>query len=184
VKIGQVAVALVEVEAVADEELVRHREADVANRQVVDEASVRPVEERDRGERGRLAERKRAADVVQRQPGVDDILDEQDVAAGDREVEILDQSYARLGAPASVARERDEVDRMRDGNRAREVCQEEDARLQRGDEDRLAPLVVAGDLGAELRDARLDLAGREVDLTERLLGLYEARSSLYRSARR
>jgi hypothetical protein len=73
---------------------------------------------------------------------------------------------------------------MRDGNRAREVGEEEDARLQRGDEDRLAPLVVAGDLGAELRDARLNFAGREVDLTERLLGLYEARSSLYRSARR
>jgi hypothetical protein len=73
---------------------------------------------------------------------------------------------------------------MRDGNRAGEVCQEEDACLKRGDEDRLAALIVAGDLDAELRDACLDLAGREVDLTERLLGLYEARSSLYRSARR
>lgn len=73
---------------------------------------------------------------------------------------------------------------MRDGNRAREVGQEEDAGLQRRNEDRLAALVVAGDLGAELRDACLDLAGREVDLTERLWSFYEARSSLYRSARR
>jgi hypothetical protein len=39
---------------------------------------------------------------------------------------------------------------MRDLERPREVGQEEDARLQRGDEDRLAALVVAGDLGAEL----------------------------------
>ena len=48
---GQVAPAAVEVEAVADEELVRHREADVADRQVVDEAPVRAVEERHRRER-------------------------------------------------------------------------------------------------------------------------------------
>ena len=44
VQVGQVAVALVEVEAVADEELVGDGEADVADRQVVDEAAVRAVE--------------------------------------------------------------------------------------------------------------------------------------------
>src|SRR4051794_22661933 len=67
-QIGQVPVALVEVEAVADEELVRNREADVLHRQVVDQAPVGPVEERDRVERGRLAEAERLADVVERQP--------------------------------------------------------------------------------------------------------------------
>ena len=72
---------------------------------------------------------------------------------------------------------------MRDRNRAREVGEEEDARLQRGDEDGLAPRVVAGDLRAELGDARLDLLRREIDLTERV-DFYDARSSLYRSARR
>jgi hypothetical protein len=71
-----------------------------------------------------------------------------------------------------------------DGKRAREVGQEEDARLQRGDEDRLAILVVTRDLGAELADTCLDLTGGEVDLTERVWSFYEARSSLYRSARR
>jgi len=62
---------------------------------------------------------------------------------------------------------------VRDRKRAREVGEEEDARLQRGDENRLAALVVAGDLDAELRDACLDLTGREVDLTERLWSFYE-----------
>ncbi len=46
-QVGQVAVALVELEAVADEELVRDREADVADGQVVDQPAVGPVEQRD-----------------------------------------------------------------------------------------------------------------------------------------
>jgi hypothetical protein len=45
VEIRQIPVPLVEVEAVADEELVGNGEADVANRQVVDQAAVGPVEE-------------------------------------------------------------------------------------------------------------------------------------------
>jgi hypothetical protein len=73
---------------------------------------------------------------------------------------------------------------MGNRNRPREVGEEEDARLQRGHEHRLATLVVACDLRAELGDPRLDLAGGEIDLTERLWSFYEARSSLYRSARR
>ena len=39
-----------QIEAVADEELVRNGEAHVADRDVLDEAPVGPVEERDRGE--------------------------------------------------------------------------------------------------------------------------------------
>ena len=57
VEVGQVPVPLVDVEAVADEELVGDGEADVADRQVVDEAAVGAVEERDRRERARSAER-------------------------------------------------------------------------------------------------------------------------------
>ena len=58
-QVGQVAEALVEVEAVADEELVGDREADVADRQVVDEPPVGPVEQRRRRQRRGLAERER-----------------------------------------------------------------------------------------------------------------------------
>ena len=46
VQVGQVSVPLVEVEAVADEELVGGREADVAHRQVVHDAAVGAVEQR------------------------------------------------------------------------------------------------------------------------------------------
>ncbi len=45
VQVGHVAEALAEVEAVPDEELVRHREADVAHGQVIHEPPVRTVEE-------------------------------------------------------------------------------------------------------------------------------------------
>jgi hypothetical protein len=53
-----------------------------------------------------------------------------------------------------------------DRQRAREVGDEDDRRLQRGDEDWLAALVVGGDLRAELGDPRLDLLLREVDLAD------------------
>jgi hypothetical protein len=45
VEIGEIAKLLVEVEAVADEELVGHCEAHVTHRQIVDESPVGPVEQ-------------------------------------------------------------------------------------------------------------------------------------------
>ena len=87
-------VALVEVEPVADEELVRHREADVTDREVVDESPVGAVEEGDGVQRRGRAQRQRLADVVERQTRVDDVLDEQDVAAFDRGVQVLEQPDA------------------------------------------------------------------------------------------
>ena len=57
VQVGERAPVLVETEPVAGEELVRDGEADVAERDVVDEPPVRPVEQRHRGEAGRLAQR-------------------------------------------------------------------------------------------------------------------------------
>ena len=44
-EVRQIPKLLVEVEAVADEELVGDREAHVADRQIVDEPSVGPVEQ-------------------------------------------------------------------------------------------------------------------------------------------
>jgi hypothetical protein len=52
----------------------------------------------------------------------------------------------------------------RDG--AREVGGEDEARLERGDENRLAVGVVPGDLRSELADARGDLGRGEVDLSD------------------
>jgi hypothetical protein len=61
--------------------------------------------------------------------------------------------------------------------RAREIGEEDDARLERGDEQRLAALVVGGDLASELGDARADLARGEVDVADARIGSYDARSS-------
>jgi hypothetical protein len=61
-----------------------------------------------------------------------------------------------------------------DRQRARQVGEEDEARLQRPDEQRLAPVEVARDLGAELLDARRDLARGEVDLAD--ARVYDARS--------
>ena len=132
VQIREVSVPLVEVEAVADEELVRNGEADVPDRQVLDEAPVGAVEERHRRERARSAELERPAEVVERQAGIDDVLDDQDVATLDGGVEVLQEPDRRAaaGLVGAVARELDEVDVVDDRERAAEVDEEDDARLQ------------------------------------------------------
>ena len=80
-EVGQRAPALLEPEAVAGEQLVRHREADVAEADVLDEAAVGAVEQRDGRDARRAALRERPRQERERQPRVDDVLDEDDVAA-------------------------------------------------------------------------------------------------------
>src|SRR5438105_7641362 len=131
VEIREVPMLLLEVEAVAGEELVRDDEADVANGQVVDEATVRTVEKCRGDERMRLAELERLAEKAQRQTGVDDVLDKDHVPALELRVEVLEQAdparpaELRIGAEAG---ELDEVDRVEDRNRPREVGEEDDRR--------------------------------------------------------
>ena len=97
-QVGQVPESLVQIEPVADEELVGHRETHVAHRKLVHEAAVRSVEERGDRQRGRVAEAQRPAEVVEREAGVDDVLDDQDVAAGDGRVEVLEQPDLGMAA--------------------------------------------------------------------------------------
>jgi hypothetical protein len=188
VQVRQVPVPLGQVEAVTDEELVRHREPDVPDRQVLDEAAVRAVEERDRGERAGRAELERPAEVVERQPGVDDVFDDQDVAPLDRDVEVLEELDRRAAARlvGAVAGQLDEVDVVDDRELPAEVDEEDDARLQRRDEEGFPAGVVLSDLGAELADPGRDLGGGEVDVADALVGGfiawidYEASFSPYR----
>ena len=157
-QVRQVAVLLLDVEAVADEELIRDREADVANREVLDEPAVRPVEQRRRRQRRGLPQRQRLAQVVEREAGVDHVLDDDDVPVGDLVVEVFEQPDAGVAAgvrAGGVARELDEVDPVRDLDGTREVGQEDEARLQRRDEERFEVLVVVRDLATELTDTRL-----------------------------
>jgi hypothetical protein len=75
-----------------------------------------------------------------------------------------------------VAGQLDEVERVRDRDRPREVGEEDEARLQRGDEQRLLAGVIARDLPGELRDACVKLLCGEVALADAGIEGYEARS--------
>ncbi len=101
---------------------------------------------------------------MHRQAGVDDGVDEEDVAALDLRVEVLQEADAVV--VLAVAGELDEVERVMDWDRARKVADERDARLQRADEQRLAPRVLPRDLGADLAHAGADLDGVEEHFTD------------------
>src|SRR5918994_6103190 len=58
-EIRKVAPAAFQIEAVADEELVRHGEADIPDGKILDQSPVRAVEEGHRRERARLPQRQR-----------------------------------------------------------------------------------------------------------------------------
>jgi hypothetical protein len=185
-EVGQAAVASVEVEAVADEVLVRDGEADVTERKVVDEPAIGAIQEGARCHLARPAELEGLHEIVERQPGVDDVLDDEDIAVRDREVEVFDQTDLRPSPEGPVvAGEDDEVERMGDGKGPREIGEEDERPFEDGDDDGIPARIVLGQLRAELDDASLDLVLREVDLSDpRVAGLYEARFSLYFWARR
>jgi hypothetical protein len=156
VQVGQIPEALVQVEAVADEELVGNGEADVAHREVLDQPPVGPVQERHGCERRGGAERERLAEVVERQACVDDVLHDDDVAAGDLAIQVLQQpdpGVAALVGAGGIARQLEEVEAVRDPERAREIGDEDEARLEWRDEQRLPAVVVPRELAAELADA-------------------------------
>jgi len=81
------------------------------------------------------------------------------------------------GVRAVVAGELDELDLVRDGDRAREVGEEDDACLEQRDEQQLALCVVVRDLCTELLDAGPKLLRREEDLSDAVVGDYDATSS-------
>jgi hypothetical protein len=79
------------------------------------------------------------------------------MAAGDLRVEILEQPDAGVAALVGarcVARELDEVETVVDRQCPGQVRDEDDARLERRDEQGLPPFVVTGDLAPELADTR------------------------------
>jgi hypothetical protein len=186
VDVPEPAEALADVEAVADVELVRNGEADVPDRQVVDEAAVGPVEERANGDVSRLSEEEGLHHVVEGQPGVDDVLHEHDVPVADREIEILEQPDARAAAEASVvACEDEKVQGVRDRQGAREVGSEDERALEDRYEQRLAALVDPGELRSQLGDAGRDLPLGEVDVAGAwAAGRYETGFRPYLCARR
>src|SRR5205807_269746 len=101
------------------------------------------------------------------QARIDDVLDQQDVAAGDLDIEILDQPHgAALGGGAAVAGDGHEVHGDRDRDRAAEVGDEVDGSLQHRDQQGKTAGVVPGDVPREPGDPGGDLLLREEDLLD------------------
>jgi hypothetical protein len=103
------------------------------------------------------------------------------VASADLGVEVLQQPDPR--AVLVVRRELEEVELVRDRQRAREIGEEDEARLQRRDEERRLAGVVEREVGTELPYACVELLASEVDIADAARRQL-ARSSLNRSARR
>ena len=79
------------------------------------------------------------------------------MAACDLRIQILEKADAGMAAlvgAGRVACELDEVEAVVDRESAGEVRDEDDACLERCDEQRLPAFVVAGDLAPELADTR------------------------------
>jgi hypothetical protein len=67
---------------------------------------------------------------------------------------------------AVVRRELDEIQVVQNRRRAREVRKEDEARLERRDEQRLEAVVVRRNLGSEFRDPASNLVPAEVYLAD------------------
>ena len=128
--------ALVEPQSVAGEELVRNREPDVPERDVVDESAIRSIEKRHRREVRRTPKAERLAEEMKSQARVDHVLDDEDMTIGERCVDVLQQAHTAV-LSARIRSQLDDVECVRDWQFSREICEKHDARFQRGDQDRV-----------------------------------------------
>jgi hypothetical protein len=93
------------------------------------------------------------------------------MAPVDAHAQVLEQPHLAPAAAVSlVARKRDEVEVVDDGQGPREIGDEDKRRLQRGDENRLEAFVVSDDLRPQLLDTGLNLLGGEIDLADPRIG--------------
>src|SRR6266550_4228681 len=108
--VGQIPVSLAEVQAVADHELVGNLEAGVTDVDV----DLAPLGLREQGadlERRGVARFEVAGQVREREARVDDVFDDQHIAAFDADVEVLEDPDDTGGVGGrAVARDRHEVD--------------------------------------------------------------------------
>src|SRR5438094_9960247 len=103
--------------------------------------------------------------------GVEDVLDDDDVAALDRLRRVLeDLPYAALRCLRSVRRLLEEVESERDLRRSHEIGEEGKRALEDADEDEVLALVIGRDAAPELRDHRGDLLGGEEDFAHVVAG--------------
>jgi hypothetical protein len=92
------------------------------------------------------------------------------MASVDAHAQVLEQpDLLPTAAVSVVAGQGDDVQIVDDRQRTGEVGDEDERGLQRGDEDGLEPVVVDGDLGAQLLDPAVDLLGGQVDVADPLV---------------
>ncbi len=158
--VGQVAVLPRVVQAVSDHEAVLNREADVLDGHV-DFSARGLAQQACRSQRLRTARPQDLLQVTQRQPGIHDVLDDDDMPAVQGGVEVLEQpDFARRCRARGIARDRKEIERAGQRHGAHQIGQEEHRSLQHADEMQAAGAGgVSGNLGAELAHARGDLIG-------------------------
>src|SRR6266849_6366699 len=143
--VGQVAVLLVVVQAVADDEdrwnlepLVAHVHRYLLNALLAHEGT--DLEAR------RFARLQVFEEVEERQAGIDDVLDEQDVAPRDLEVEVLQDPHD-AGGPGggAVAGHGHEVELERQADLPGQVTHKNEGALEDTDQEQVTTPVILGD---------------------------------------
>ena len=123
-------------------------------------AAGRLIEQGGNGDGGRTADTEIVLEIVQRDAAVENVLDEDDVAALDVLIQVLVDLHGAGGRGlVAVGRHGHEIDRARNGDAAHQVGHEHKAALEHADEQRLTAVKIPGNLGTQLRRARLDLLG-------------------------
>src|SRR5207249_684776 len=152
--VGQVAVEAVVVEAVPDHEDVRDREPDVVEGDLR-LATTGLVEKDARAQALRTARLERTFQRGQGEAGVDDVVDDEHVAARDVDAEVGDDPHRARGAGSRpVARRAEKIDGEIDRQPAHEVGDERHRALENADQHGIRPGVVAGDRAAARRVRR------------------------------
>ena len=141
---GRLRYCLGVVEPVADDEAVFDREADVFHLDV-DLPPRRLAQEARGAQRPRVARAQNVLQVGERQAGVDDVFDDDHVAAVERRIEIFQQpDFARTRRALGVARHGHEVERDVAGDVADQIGQKDECALQHGDQ-----MQVVGEVAAD-----------------------------------
>ena len=163
--VRQVAVLFIVVEAVAHHELVRHREALVV-RGDVGLAAAGLVEDGADLHRVRVAHLEHGHKVGQGDAGVEDVLYDEHILAGQVAVQVFDDldETGAGGVAAAIAGHHHKVDVARDGHSPHQVGHKDHRPLEDGDEDKVLALVVPADLSAQLCYLCFQFLFRDEDL--------------------
>ena len=151
------------IEAVADDEFIFDLESDIFHLHV-DLAAARLTEQAGRSQALRVARAKDVLEIRQREAGVDDVFDDDDVAALKRRIKVFQQAHlARAFRGGTVARDGDEIERDRTRREGTgEVGEKHERTFQYSDEvQRCARGIRRVNFRCELIDADVNLFGAE-----------------------